>query len=227
MSDQSIDSIELDFKQFTEAQMKSRAREFRDRMISRRTVRDFSDRPVPRQIIELCLETAGSAPSGANRQPWHFAVVSDPAIKRQIREGAEQEEQEFYSRRAPREWLDALAPLGTDAHKPFLERAPYLIVIFGEKFFIDAAGRKNKNYYVTESVSIAAGLLIAALHSAGLATLTHTPSPMKFLNRILQRPTTEKPLMVLVAGYPETDARVPAIARKSLSEIAGFHGVTQ
>jgi nitroreductase len=168
------------------------------------------------------LLTAGSAPSGANRQPWHFAVVSDPARKQEIRLGAEEEEREFYQRRAPQDWLDALAPLGTDEHKPFLEIAPYLIVIFGQKFEVDAAGKKHKNYYVPESVGIATGLLIAALHNAGLATLTHTPSPMKFLNRILDRPNTEKPAMILVVGYPAEDAEVPDITRKSLKNIASF-----
>jgi nitroreductase len=177
---------------------------------------------VAREIIENCLLTAGSAPSGANRQPWHFAVVSDPAIKQRIREAAEKEEQEFYAARAPQDWLDVLKPLGTDSNKPFLQRAPYLIVVFAQKFEIDQQGNKHKNYYVTESVSIAIVFLIAALHNAGLATLTHTPSPMKFLNEILGRPVTEKPLLVLVVGYPENDARVPAIARKPLEEFASF-----
>ena len=188
-----------------------RASTFEEQMRTRRSVRDFSDRPVTQGVIEKCLLTAGSAPSGANRQPWHFAVVGDPAIKQRIREGAEKEEQEFYSNRAPQDWLDALKPLGTDSNKPFLQRAPYLIVIFGKKSEIDHQGNKQKNYYVTESVGIATGLLIAALHNAGLATLTHTPSPMEFLNEILDRPATEKPLMVLVTGYPEKNARVPDI----------------
>jgi iodotyrosine deiodinase len=202
--------------------MRERAEAFFEQMRTRRSVRDFSDREVPLEIIEQCLLTAGSAPSGANRQPWHFAVVSDPARKTEIREGAEEEEREFYQRRAPQDWLDALAPLGTDEHKPFLEIAPYLIVIFAQKFEVDNAGKKHKNYYVPESVGIATGLLIAALHNAGLATLTHTPSPMKFLNRILDRPDTEKPAMILVVGYPAEGAEVPDITRKSLKDIASF-----
>ena len=186
-------------------------------------MRDFSSREVPRAVIDACLATAGSAPSGANRQPWHFALISDPAIKREIRIAAEAEEEEFYSRRAPQDWLDALAPLGTDSEKPFLEHAPFLIVVFAQKFVVDAQGNKLKNYYVTESASIATGLLIAALHNAGLATLTHTPSPMKFLNSILDRPSTEKPLMLIVAGYPEQGARVPDIQRKPLRDIVSVH----
>ena len=214
--------MKLQFREYDPQQMRERAEAFFEQMRTRRSVRDFSDREVPREIIEQCLLTAGSAPSGANRQPWHFAVVSDPARKREIREGAEEEEREFYQRRAPQDWLDALAPLGTDEHKPFLEIAPYLIVIFGQKFEVDAAGKKHKNYYVPESVGIATGLLIAALHNAGLATLTHTPSPMKFLNRILDRPDTEKPAMILVVGYPAEGAEVPDITRKTLKDIASF-----
>jgi nitroreductase len=216
-------TIDLQFDELAESEMILRASEFEKRMRTRRSVRDFSDRPVAQEIIENCLLTAGSAPSGANRQPWHFAVVGDPAIKRRIREGAEKEEREFYSNRAPQDWLDALKPLGTDSNKPFLQRAPYLIVIFGKKFEIDSRGNKNKNYYVTESVSLAAGLLIAALHNAGLASLIHTPSPMEFLNEILDRPAAEKPLMILVTGYPEKNAKVPDITRKSLEDISSFH----
>ena len=167
--------------------MKQRATAFDTLMQMRRTVRDFSERPVAQGIIEQCLRVAGSAPSGANRQPWHFAVVTNPAIKQRIRVEAEIEERDFYTNRAPQAWLDALRPLGTDSDKPFLQRAPYLIVIFAQKFEIDPQGNKHKNFYVTESVGIATGLLIAALHNAGLATLTHTPSPMKFLNEILDR----------------------------------------
>ncbi len=222
MTDHSVNTIELNFTTMPEAEMLSRARAFKEQMITRRTVRDFSDAAVPRSLIEDCLATASSAPSGANRQPWHFAVVESADIKRRIREGAEAEEREFYERRAPQDWLDALAPLGTDAEKPFLETAPYLVVIFGQKYLVDEAGKKQKNYYVTESVSIATGLLIAALHNAGLATLTHTPSPMKFLNQILDRPVSEKPLMILVVGYPTEDARVPDITRKSLAEFSSF-----
>ena len=215
-------TIKLKFQKRDEAEMQSRAEAFEQLMLSRRTVRDFSDRSVPKELIESCLLTANSAPSGANRQPWHFVVVSDPVIKKQIRDKAEAEERVFYADRAPKDWLDALAPLGTDANKPFLETAPHLIVIFAQKYLLDENGKKLKNYFVTESASIATGLLIAALHNAGLASLTHTPSPMKFLNTILDRPTSEKPLMILVAGYPEKNAQVPAISRKSLQEIATF-----
>ncbi|GAB5500617.1 MAG: nitroreductase family protein [Pseudohongiellaceae bacterium] len=203
--------------------MQERAREFREQISTRRTVRDFSPEPVPTAVIEDCLAAAGSAPSGANRQPWHFAVITNGDIKRKIRAEAEAEEREFYQHRAPDDWLAALAPLGTDADKPFLETAPCLIVVFAEKFSHNASGEKQKNYYVTESASIATGFLIAALHNAGLATLTHTPSPMKFLNQILGRPKTEKPLLVLVTGYPGSKAKVPAITRKTLDEIASFH----
>ena len=214
--------MKLPFQEYDPGDMRERASQFHALMQTRRSVRDFSPRPVDSAVIEQCLLTAGSAPSGANRQPWHFAVVSDPAIKHEIRLGAEAEEREFYQRRAPQDWLDALAPLGTDEHKPFLEIAPVLIVIFGQKFSLDEAGSKHKNYYVPESVGIATGMLIAALHNAGLATLTHTPSPMKFLNQILHRPETEKPAMVLVVGYPAEAAEVPDITRKTLKEIASF-----
>lgn len=213
----------LAFTELSETQMRDRALEFDSMMQKRRTVRDFSSRDVPREMIEACLRTAGSAPSGANRQPWHFALVRDTEIKRRIREAAELEEEEFYSNRAPQDWLDALAPLGTDSSKPFLQDAPCLIVVFAEKFTLDAEGNKQKNYYVTESASMATAFLIAALHNAGLATLTHTPSPMKFLNEILGRPDTEKPLMVLVAGYPKAGALVPDIKRKPLSEYISLH----
>lgn len=203
-------------------EMKRRAAEFRRQMQRRRTVRYFSDRPVSREVIEDCLLAAGTAPSGANLQPWHFVVVSDPAIKHRIRFEAEKEEHEFYNGRAPREWLDALAPLGTDEHKPFLETAPYLIVIFSQSYGVLPDGRKVKNYYVQESVGIATGMLITAVHNAGLVSLTHTPSPMGFLNEILGRPTNEKPFLVLVVGYPAQDAVVPEIGKKSLEEIATF-----
>jgi|TARA_B100000809_G_C15086170_1_gene511534 iodotyrosine deiodinase len=218
-----VNSVELKFKFLTDSEMQERATKFEQLMSTRRTVRDFSNKAVPRKLIEDCLLTAGSAPSGANRQPWHFAVVSSPIIKQKIRAAAELEEKEFYTKRAPQDWLDALAPLGTDADKPFLERAPYLVVIFGQKYQVSSEGKKHKNYYVTESAGIATGLLIAGLHNAGLATLTHTPSPMKFLNEILGRPVSEKPLMVLVVGYPEPDATVPDISRKSLEQFSSFH----
>jgi nitroreductase len=195
---------------------------FRDQMRRRRTVRHFSTRPVAREVIEQCLLVAGGAPSGANLQPWHFVVVGDPDIKRRIRAAAEEEEREFYAHRAPQEWLDALAPLGTDAHKPFLETAPYLIAIFSQSYGVLPDGRKVKNYYVQESVGIATGMLIAAIHHAGLASLTHTPSPMGFLNAILARPANEKPFLLLVVGHPADDAVVPDITKKPLGEIATF-----
>jgi iodotyrosine deiodinase len=223
MSATHIDSIELVLPRIDALESEGRARAFLETLQTRRSVRHFSSEAVPLSVVQTCIQAAATAPSGANRQPWHFAVIADPGIKAQIRESAEQEEREFYEKRAPQDWLDALAPLGTDANKPFLETAPFLIVIFGEKYTRDAAGNKLKNYYVTESVSIATGLLIAALHTAGLATLTHTPSPMKFLNEILQRPLTEKPLMILVVGYPEAGARVPKITRKNLDSITSYH----
>jgi nitroreductase len=210
------------WREYSPEEMKRRAKEFRDEMQRRRTVRYFSDRAVVREVIEDCLAVAGSAPSGANLQPWHFVVVTDPEVKRRIREGAEEEEREFYNHRAPREWLDALAPLGTDENKPFLETAPYLIVVFAQSYGLLPDGRKVKNYYVQESVGIATGLLIAAIHNAGLVSLTHTPSPMGFLNEILGRPKHEKPYLVLVVGYPAEDAVVPEITKKPLDEIVTF-----
>ena len=211
-----------DYRSYPPAEMAQRAADFYDELRRRRTVRDFSERPVPREVIDTCLRTAGTAPNGANLQPWHFVVIGDAAVKRQIREAAEAEEREFYSSRAPQEWLDALAPLGTDAAKPFLETAPYLIAIFAQSYGLLPDGRKVKHYYVAESVGIATGFLIAALHHAGLATLTHTPSPMGFLNDILQRPSHERPYLLLVVGYPADDAQVPAITKKPLAEIATF-----
>jgi nitroreductase len=205
-----------------ESEMKARAAAFADEMRRRRTVRDYSPEPVPREIIEEAIRAAGSAPNGANRQPWHFVAVSDPAVKRRIREAAEAEEREFYEERAPDEWLEALAPLGTDEHKPFLEVAPWLIAIFAERYTVEADGRKTKNYYVAESVGIATGMLITALHHAGLATLTHTPSPMDFLNEILDRPANERPYLLLVVGYPAEDAVVPEIGKKPMNQIATF-----
>jgi iodotyrosine deiodinase len=210
------------FEEYSPAEMEARSAAFYEQVRRRRTVRHFSARPVPRQVIENCLLAAGTAPSGANMQPWHFVVVSDPATKRQIRQAAEAEEREFYGGRAPQEWLDALAPLGTDEHKPFLETAPYLIAIFAQSYGLLPDGRKVKNYYVQESVGIATGLLITALHHSGLATLTHTPSPMSFLNQILDRPKNERPYLLLVVGYPAENARVPVITKKTLSEIATF-----
>jgi iodotyrosine deiodinase len=203
--------------------MKDRAAEFYQFLNRRRTVRHFSDRSVSREIIEDCIRCAGTAPSGAHQQPWHFVAVSDLAIKRRIREGAEAEEREFYAHRAPAEWLEALAALGTNADKPFLEVAPWLIAVFVQRFRLDASGRKIKHYYTDESVGIATGLLLAGLHASGLVSLTHTPSPMGFLNEILGRPkATERPFMIIVAGYPASDAMVPRLTRKPLEEIATF-----
>ena len=199
-----------------------RARSFRDEMRGRRTVRDFSDREVSRDVFSACLEAAGTAPNGANMQPWHFVVISDSEVKSTIREAAEREEREFYTQRAPPEWLEALAPLGTDEHKPFLETAPYLIAIFAESYSVRPDGKKVKNYYVTESVGIATGILITGLHRAGLATLTHTPSPMRFMNDILGRPENERPFLLLVVGHPADDARVPDLRKKELKEISSF-----
>jgi nitroreductase len=195
---------------------------FADELAGRRTVREFAPTPVPRELIAHCLRAAGSAPSGANQQPWRFVAVADPQTKRRIRAAAEAEERAFYEHRAPKEWLDALAPLGTDADKPFLEVAPWLIAIFYERFGIDAEGNKEKRYYPHESVGIATGLLIAALHRAGLATLTHTPSPMGFLNAVLDRPRNEMPYLLLVVGHPAEGCRVPAIERLPLEAYASF-----
>lgn len=203
-------------------EMKQRATEFRKDMQRRRTVRQFSNRPVSREIIEECILTAGTAPNGANLQPWHFIAVSDPKVKYEIRTAAEDEEKDFYNRRAPQEWLEALAPLGTDEHKPFLETAPYLIAIFGKNHSELPDGRRVKNYYVNESVGIATGMLITAIHNAGLVSLTHTPSPMGFLNQILNVPSDERPFLLLVTGYPAEDAEVPIIHKKNLEEIATF-----
>jgi len=203
-------------------EMRQRAASFCRAMQTRRTVRDFSDQPVSRAVIEAALRTAGSAPSGANMQPWHFVAVSDAATKRQIREAAETEEREFYRARAGAEWLAALAPLGTDHRKPFLEAAPYLIVVFARSYDVAPGGSKVKHYYVRESVGIATGLLIAALHHAGLAMLTYTPSRPGFLNRILGRLENERPFVVLVVGHPAPGAMVPVIEKKGLAEIATF-----
>ncbi|MCH8981292.1 nitroreductase family protein [candidate division KSB1 bacterium] len=210
------------YKEYSIDEMQKRAADFYEDIKRRRTVRDFSDRPVPKEIIEKCLLAAGTAPNGANKQPWYFVVVTDPEIKKKIREAAEKEEEAFYSGRAPDEWLEALAPLGTDASKPFLETAPYLIVIFAQSHELTADNIKSKNYYVQESVGIATGILITAIHHAGLVSLTHTPSPMRFLGKILKRPANERAYLILVVGYPEENARVPDISKKSLEEIATF-----
>lgn len=210
------------FREYPVEEMRQRLQAFYEDVNRRRTIRDFSDRPVPRDIIETALRAAGTAPSGANLQPWHFVVVSGAETKKKIRDAAEAEEREFYERRASPEWLAALEPLGTDEHKPFLEKAPYLIAVFLQKYGELPDGSKVKHYYPTESTGLATGLLITALHVAGLATLTHTPSPMRFLNDILDRPKSERPFLLLVVGYPTEDARVPDISRKELEEFVTF-----
>jgi len=220
MSEWPFEPLVFDQKPIEE--MKHAARYFYQKIRTRRTVREFSERPVPRSLIEDTLRTAGTAPSGANMQPWHFVVVSNPVLKQRIRAAAEQEEQAFYEHRASEEWLKALEPLGTDRHKKFLETAPWLIVVFLKKFSVDGQGKRLKNYYTSESVGISCGFLISALHWAGLATLTHTPSPMKFLNQLLQRPKDERAYMIIVAGYPDDDARVPAIGKQALDKITTF-----
>lgn len=202
--------------------MRKRALSFSEQMRHRRTVRHFSTRPVPREVIEHCIRSAAAAPSGANLQPWHFVVITDPAVKTRIRSEAEQEEREFYRRRAPKEWLEALSALGTDEHKPFLEGAPFLIAIFVERYGQLPDGRPVKNYYPTESVGIATGILITAIQHVGLVSLTHTPSPMKFLNEILRRPDNESCFLLLVVGYPADDAVVPDIKRKPLEDVCTF-----
>lgn len=214
--------LHTEYTEYPVEQMRQRAQSFYNDLKRRRTVREFADRPVPREVIEDCLLAAGTAPNGANMQPWHFVVVHDQQVKQKIRTEAEKEEQEFYERRASAEWLEALAPLGTDKHKPFLEEAPYLIAIFAESYGITKAGDKVRNYYVKESVGIATGMLITAIHNAGLASLTHTPSPMGFLNDILNRPDNERPFLLLVVGYPKNGVKVPDITKKSLEEIATF-----
>ena len=210
------------FVEYPPEEMQARAREFYEEVRRRRTIREFSPRPVPREVIEDCLRAAGTAPSGANLQPWHFVVVTDPEVKKKIREAAEVEEREFYSGKAPQEWLDALAPLGTDENKGYLEVAPCLIAVFAQNYALLDDGRKVKNYYVTESVGIALGFLIAALHHAGLATLTHTPSPMGFLSTVLERPANERAYLLLVAGFPADGVLVPDITKKPVEEIATF-----
>lgn len=210
------------YREYPAEEMQDRAEEFAQEMSRRRTVRDFSPRAVPRAIIERCIAAAGSAPSGANLQPWHFVAVSDPGIKRRIRIAAEEEEHEFYTRRAPRQWLDDLEPFGTDENKPFLETAPWLIAVFVQRTGFAPDGSTVKHYYAGESVGLATGMLVAAVHRAGLVSLTHTPSPMKFLNEILGRPSNESPFLLLVVGYPAEGCEVPDIRRKKLEEISTF-----
>ena len=209
------------YREYPVAEMIERSRAFAADMQRRRTVRQFSDRPVPREVIESCILAAGTAPSGAHQQPWHFVVVSDPQVKRDVRAAAEKAEAEFYAT-APADWLAALAPLGTDEHKPYLETAPYLIAVFARRYGVNPDRSKVTHYYVNESVGIASGFLLAALHHAGLATLTHTPSPMGFLNTVLERPANERAIMLIVAGYPAPDAVVPDLRRKPLGDIATF-----
>lgn len=211
-----------DYQEYDLDEMRQRALSFSRQMQRRRTVRHFSRRPVPLEVIENCIRAAAAAPSGANLQPWHFVVVTDPAVKTRIRFAAEQEEREFYQRRAPKEWLEALAALGTDEHKPFIEAAPFLVAIFVERYGKLPDGRPVKNYYPTESVGIATGILITAIQQVGLVSLTHTPSPMKFLNEILQRPDNESCFLLLVVGYPAEDAVVPDIKRKSFADVCTF-----
>lgn len=211
-----------DYRRYAEDEMKARAKAFADDAHRRRTIREFSDEPVPREIIENCIRAAGSAPSGANKQPWHFVVVSDADVKHQIRVAAEAEEHDFYTRRAPEAWLEVLAPLGTDEKKLFLESAPYLIVVFEERYAVSPSGENIKNYYTQESVGIATGILITAVHNAGLVSLTHTPSPMGFLNVVLDRPANERPFLVLVVGFPADKAKVPKITRKAAGDIMTF-----
>lgn len=206
----------------SEEELLRRAREFYEAMQRRRTFRDYSDRPVSREVIEYCLRAAGTAPSGANLQPWHFVAISDPAMKHEIRAAAEAEENEFYEHRAPKAWLEALAPIGTDSSKPFLKTAPWLIAVFAQPFRILADGTRSPTYYASESVGIATGILITAIHSCGLVALTHTPSPMGFLNKILGRPSHEKPFVLLVVGHPAENALVPDIARKQPDEVSTF-----
>lgn len=212
------------YENLSEDEMQSRADAVMQTLLKRRTIRDFSDKAVPRELIETCIKAAGTAPSGANHQPWHFVAISNPEVKRKIRIAAESEEKEFYNKRASQEWLEALEPLGTDESKPFLEHAPWLIAVFSQKRGGELAGQDKKNYYITESVGLATGMLITALHSSGLGTLTHTPAPMGFLRDICGRPKDEKPFVLMVVGYPAQDAVVPkhALIKKSLPEISTF-----
>lgn len=214
--------IPLNFTERSPEEMKERAESFYQLIKERRTVREFSDEPIPEGVLEHCLLSAGTAPNGANKQPWHFVVVQDVDIKKKIRVAAEEEEHEFYNRRAPEDWLEDLVPFGTNEHKPFLETAPALIGIFAQSYHLTENGEKEKHYYVKESVGIATGMLITALHNAGLATLTHTPSPMGFLNEIMQRPAHEKAFLLLVVGFPAEGVEVPNIQKKELSEISTF-----
>jgi len=208
----------LDYVFLSVGDMIENSRSFLENIIQRRTVRDFSDKPVPIEIIENAIKSASSAPSGANKQPWHFVIVKDPVLKKEIRIAAEKEEKEFYEHRASDDWLEDLNQFGTDWHKPFLEIAPYLIVVFKQSYDLGKRG-KRKNYYVNESVGIASGFLLTALHNAGLASLTHTPSPMGFLEKILKRPKNEKAVLLIPVGYPAENAKVPDLKKKSFQEV--------
>ncbi|MEE2875896.1 MAG: nitroreductase family protein [Chloroflexota bacterium] len=219
-----MNSEKLNFAKQSESEIIQESKLFYDKIKRRRTVRDFSTDAIPEEIIQNAIMSAGTAPSGANMQPWHFSVTTDPKIKYRIRVEAEKEERKFYDGRAPKEWLEALAPLGTNENKPFLETAPVLIGIFLKQYTEDADGQRQKNYYPSESVGIACGMLISALHFAGLATLTHTPSPMKFLNEIFQRPASERAYLLLVVGYPTDNCEVPVITKKSFADITSFVG---
>lgn len=214
--------IPLDFQERPLEEMKVRAHSFFELLDRRRSVRDFSDRSVPRTLIEEAIRTASTAPSGAHMQPWTFVAVSDPRVKQKIREAAEEEERVSYTGRMSDEWLEALEPLGTDWRKPFLEAAPWLVVLFAQRTGVDAAGERRKHYYVSESCGIAAGFFIAAIHNMGLVTLTHTPSPMRFLGEILDRPSNERPFILFPVGYPAEGVTVPDLTRKSLGEVAEF-----
>jgi iodotyrosine deiodinase len=214
--------VPLEFRRLSDEEALEQSRAFLTRMSERRSVRQFSAEPVPHQLIENALRTAGTAPSGANQQPWSFVVVSDAGVKNRIRVAAEHEEELLYTRRASAEYLDALEPIGTDAHKPHVTDAPYLIVVFEQAWSFDALGDKRKHYYVRESVGIAVGFLLASLHMAGLATLTHAPSPMGFLKDILSRPETERPFLLIAVGYPAPDAEVPSLEKKALEDTADF-----
>ena len=221
MSDTTYRPIPLEYERLPEAEMAARGSAFFERLARRRSIRHFAPDRVPRELVELAIAAANTAPSGANRQPWHFVAVSDPALKAEIRRAAEAEEREFYEGgRAPPEWLAALAPLGTDWQKPFLETAPWLVVVFKQVHALGSDGAKLTNYYVNESVGIACGFFIAALQEIGLATLTHTPQPMRFLGRILDRPDNERPFILFPVGYPAPGCQVPAISKRSVAEVS-------
>ncbi len=215
--------VEYEHESYGEAETLTRSKSFYEWMDLRRTVRDFSDKPIPKEVIDNLIKTANTAPSGAHKQPWSFCVVGDPKLKAQIREAAEEEEYESYNSRMPPEWLDDLRPLQTDWHKPFLEIAPYLIIVFKKPYDLDPDGKKKTNYYVAESVGLACGFLLAAIHNAGLVALTHTPSPMNFLTKLLNRPSNEKPFLLIPVGYSTSDTYVPKLKRKELGEIATYY----